>query len=234
MYCEDYDETFPLGEYVVPTWQNPQADELWMTFIQPYVKSGDNTPQGGYSTTLGTSGVWQCPDFPDPTLGSSYGVSLLMMPVGTYGGETTAPAGPPLVCKEATLPSPADLVMVVDLGQNDGGGEYNYFDPEEDYWTTTAGNPLGSHLDDLDLGSNPNTGVSAGYPTGDCDGDPGSGNWTYAGCGMMPRYRHTNTTNICYADGHAKALVRGRMNWYQNIYIPGLYEETYTWMPPVY
>jgi len=42
--------------------------------------------------------------------------------------------------------------------------------------------------------------------------------------GNMPRFRHTKTCNSLFADGHAKAVVRGQMDWYKNIYVQGPYE----------
>ena len=70
---------------------------------------------------------------------------------------------------------------------------------------------------------------------GDCDASPAmiaSNNYSYPGCGMFPRYRHNNTSNFIFSDGHVKAIVRGRLNWYKNIYIPGLYEANEPWEGP--
>ncbi len=51
---------------------------------------------------------------------------------------------------------------------------------------------------------------------GDCDSQGSS----VFNCTASIRYRHNGTANIAYADGHAKALVRGRLNWYENLYVP--------------
>jgi prepilin-type processing-associated H-X9-DG protein len=37
---------------------------------------------------------------------------------------------------------------------------------------------------------------------------------------MWPRYRHTKVANVTYTDGHARAVVRGSVKWYRDIY-PG-------------
>lgn len=41
---------------------------------------------------------------------------------------------------------------------------------------------------------------------------------------MMPRYRHLETSNFLFSDGHVKALRKGGVNWYKNIYVPGAYQ----------
>ena len=38
--------------------------------------------------------------------------------------------------------------------------------------------------------------------------------------GDMPRYRHHMSTDALFADGHVKAIHRGQMDWYKNVYIP--------------
>jgi prepilin-type N-terminal cleavage/methylation domain-containing protein len=237
MYNQDYDGTYPLGQYVIPnlTAAN-QVGIYWITLVQPYIKSGDENNLDGMAYTWGTSGVWQCPDFPDPAQGSSYGTSLIMMPIVDYPGEG-AP-GNPLVCIESKIPSPDQTVLLAELGVNDGIGAYNSFDPEEDYWTTTIGSPAGSHFDDYGNGWDPNAGTGSGAFQ-NCDATAAqiaAGNYTYAGCGMMPRYRHVSNTitNIAYSDGHAAPQQLGQMNWYYNIYIPGLYEADYPWMGGIY
>jgi prepilin-type N-terminal cleavage/methylation domain-containing protein/prepilin-type processing-associated H-X9-DG protein len=229
MYVQDYDEIFPLSQYNLPD----GTGVLWQNIIYPYIKNGDHqgseSISGNYDVTMGTSGVWQCPDYPFPAQGSSYGVNLLMMPILSFIPNTNLH---PLLCSMAQIESPSDMVMVMELGVNDGGGTYNIFDPEEDYWTTTAGNPPGSHFDDLDEGFNSVDDI----PT-NCDATAAQINangYTYAGCGMMPRFRHQNQCNMAFTDGHVKPVMKGRLNWYNNIYIQGLYEKTYTWMPPVY
>jgi len=35
----------------------------------------------------------------------------------------------------------------------------------------------------------------------------------------MPRFRHQRTTNVIFFDGHAKAMVAGRIDWYKNVYV---------------
>ncbi len=212
LYVQDYDETFPMSQYNAGN--DPNLGLLWPTFIYPYLKNGDVGYDGGTEFTWGMTGVFQCPDYPLPGQGSAYAVNVHMMPVLSYPG-CSPPVLPVIPCTLAMLQSSADTVLVAEVGVNDGDGAYNIFDPEEDYWTTTAGNPFGSHPDDTAL------------VNGDCDATSAqiaSENYTYGGCGMLPRYRHSRTSNFLFSDGHAKAIVRGNLNWYKNIYIQGLYE----------
>lgn len=235
LYVQDYDETFPMEQYDVsgPPVCDDNTGILWMTMIYPYVKNGGLTRMGGTNPAFqnlqvswGTSGVFMCPSFPLPSQGTPYGVNLSMMPIGAY---STICGKPINTVTLAQIPTPADTVLVAELGVNDGVGNYAIFDPEEDYWTSTIGPapdyPGGIHYD---LG-----GITGGNPAvtsgtgGDCDATGAMiarNSYSYPGCGMLPRYRHSNTSNFVFADGHVKAIVRGRLSWYRNIYIPGVYE----------
>lgn len=110
-------------------------------------------------------------------------------------------------------------MLVCELGQNDAPWGYGQIDWSEYAWTDTvyacptcAAGSMDTHND---------------LVYGDCDysaslyGDGG----TWDGCGMYPRYRHSRNTNMIFAEGHVKAVHRGQLTWYKNIYIPGL-------MPP--
>jgi prepilin-type N-terminal cleavage/methylation domain-containing protein/prepilin-type processing-associated H-X9-DG protein len=218
-YVQDYDERFP------PAQEYPDAagnSLLWMSFVYPYIKSGDNAPLSGdtFPQTSGTSGVFVCPDFPVPQDGTTYGVNITIDSV--YYGSTLTPPPPPATL--AQLQTPSDTVLVSEMGADDGGGEYDYFDPEEDYWASGMGTAGGNYLDytHYDLGYNSQDAVYT-----NCDATSAqiaAGNYTYGGCGMTPRYRHTNTSNFIFSDGHAKAIVIGQLSWYRNIYVQGNYE----------
>jgi prepilin-type N-terminal cleavage/methylation domain-containing protein/prepilin-type processing-associated H-X9-DG protein len=219
-YVQDNDETFPRWQYDLRP-PDDSTQRQWTTSIFPYIKNGDNAinPSDGSPITFGSSGVFLCPDNPFPNLGTSYAVNLSMM---QEGPDSLVPADKMLPSATlAQLQTPADTVLLAEVGVNDGEGVYYIFDPQESAWTTTVGTPPGSHPDDVDL------------VNGDCDGVPSSGNWTYEGCGMMPRYRHTRTSNFVFSDGHVKAIVRGQLNWYRNIYIQGLYEQTASYGPVI-
>jgi prepilin-type processing-associated H-X9-DG protein len=58
------------------------------------------------------------------------------------------------------------------------------------------------------------------------DGDGTNANCSAAGwsaCNTyLPRYRHTNSANMAFADGHAKAMMKGRLNYCKNVLFPGM------------
>ncbi len=246
-YVQDYDDEFPM--YITDLQfsggiPDDSTGVNWTALIQPYIRNGDTetfTSDGlTFQDTFGTSGVWMCPDFPLPTQGSPYAVSTIICCPGWIDNDWN-PTGhlvPPAI--EAAIPAPSQSVLVCEVGVNDSGpvdAAYNIFDPEEDYWTNTVGNPPGSVIGvHYDL-SGYNGAPPGGGRGGDCDalGSELDGAWSYAGCGMFPRYRHSgNTSNFLFCDGHVKAIIRGNLNWYNNIYIPGQYERAEPWMGGVY
>ncbi len=225
-YVQDSDETFPTA-------QDNNTNILWPTRIYPYLKSGDFDG----TQTLGTNGVWLCPDFPLPAQGTTYGVNTSLMNIIPPGQSTGNWPNATL----AELQTPSDTVLVDEQGVNDSNavpGAFNYFDPEEDYWTNgmgTAPDYLGTGFYDLGgvNGGSPTAGGSPAAPNGngseggDCDAtsaDIAANGQHYPGCGMFPRYRHNNTANFIFSDGHCKAIQRGRLSWYKNIYVQGQYE----------
>lgn len=243
LYVQDYDETFPMQEYDMSG--APACDDgtavLWTTLLYPYIKNGGTSKMGGSSgfqntqITYGPSGVYMCPSFPDPQQGTPYGVNISMMPAGWISNNCGQPLTSPATL--AQLPTPADTVLTAELGVNDGNGTYAIFDPEEDYWTSTIGAAPdylgGVHYDLGGINGGSPAAVQGGGTGGDCDATAAmiaSNAYDYPGCGMFPRYRHSNTSNFIFSDGHVKAVVRGRLSWYKNIYIPGLYETNEPWM----
>ncbi len=216
-YVQDNDEKYCTAEWYDG---NTNTYMSWREIINPYVKNG-MAVAFGYPTAL--NGIWQCPSFPDKNQYAQYGVH------GDVFQEGFSPDTPTI--SEAAIQSPADLVMIVEKGRSDssapgtadnassGDWAHPFFIPYESnditgdkYWTEGVGNPPGSKdtHDDLDHGLNH-----------DCDfSNQNSNGATYNGCDTFPRYRHNGTSNMVFFDGHVKAIVRGGLNWYKNIY-PG-------------
>ena len=91
---------------------------------------------------------------------------------------------------------------------NAGNWSYPFFTTYQWQWTDGVGTPFGSvdgRHKDLDW---------------DCDWTNTNGGSPIEGCSTMPRYRHSKTVNVAFCDGHVKAMPRGRINWFRNIY-PG-------------
>ncbi len=214
MYLEDYDEKYPMADYFTDygSW-NDQHE--WPDVVWPYIKNGDRGKNNAQNTvSWGQGGVFSCPSFPGGPDSESgmFGINNGVSNDGSasWNQTTNVPT-----TSEAALATPADLVLIVEKGRNNVGWGYIYFEAGEYNWTDTVGNPPGS-VDGQHFDLDQSKDHDCDYPnavTGNTGGN-------FDGCGMMPRYRHTNTTNVTFADGHTKAMNHGRINWYRNIY-PG-------------
>ncbi len=191
-YVQDYDEKYGMAEYGGGGTGIPQV--MWYQAVQPYMKSG---------TQYGKGGVFQCPSYTSASndYAQSYGIHSSLWT--TYYDDTTSPR---VTHSSSLIESPADKVIVTDKGNTGGGWSYPVFVTGEYNWTTGVGNPRGSKDD--------NDRIFAS----DCDDKGGAVTWE---CAAMPRYRHLNTSNMLFADGHVKAIVKGRIKWFTNIYIAG-------------
>ncbi len=196
MYVQDYDEFYPMSQYGGGSTGTPQVD--WYGAIWPYIKNGDHYSSGGYTQAWGSSGIYRCPDFIDPTQGENYGVHLDLFPDHWNGG--TLP-----VSSDAVVQTPSDKIMIMEKGRNGATWSYPYFITWEWNWVSYVGNPV----------THDGSGISNTY---DCD-YTGDNNSVWAGCGMQPRYRHSGMTNVAFLDGHVKAMPKGSILWYKNIYI---------------
>lgn len=193
-YAQDYDETYPLAERLASP-AGPATD--WMGLIDPYVKAG-----GSYSR----SGIFVCPSFARGSDESNQYKPLEN--VFGYAGRLSYRSNPGTLLETTTLAmidSPASKVAVFEAGTNfptgttDPGQGWSWRSAPSDQWFWTGDRNRATIADGRD-----------------CDGlYPG----VYNGCGRYPRYRHQNATNMVFLDGHAKSIVKGRLNWLENIYI---------------
>ncbi|WP_218025618.1 DUF1559 domain-containing protein [Capsulimonas corticalis] len=205
-YNQDYDEMFPMLHYNDGAGQEVR----WFDAVSPYIKNGQiYTGSGHYS---GAGGIWHCPstaaDQP-ATYGANYDLFRDGQP---YIGTAT-------VQGISVLDAPADTVIVAEKGQNDGNSSWLQFQTWEGNWTNGGGTAAN------DYAYSPHLDVTSDH---DCDysanmsAAPGWSNWN--GCSMMPRYRHTDMSNFLFSDGHVKAMRKGSINWYKNIYVKGAYQ----------
>jgi prepilin-type N-terminal cleavage/methylation domain-containing protein/prepilin-type processing-associated H-X9-DG protein len=158
--------------------------------LNPYVKMDAN------------SGIYVCPSSsPHPnTRGSSYAPNLSVMRNGGASGMSMS-----------QIEAPAQRVLMIERGlqgATGGAGTYTFnwpfFVDFEWLWTTTKTDPGNVYFAyDRD---EPVNGVWCCYA-----GDSPNG---------YPRSRHNGTSNYLFLDGHVKAYPRGRIHWYDNIYIP--------------
>jgi prepilin-type N-terminal cleavage/methylation domain-containing protein len=205
-YVQDYDETFPMGQYYSGPYQF-----TWGTVIYPYVKMGPTwTDAGGNPQYSAQGGVWRCPSFPSNQayqISPSYDAAV----DGTAPWQPTMGAQPPTL---AQIDQVADKIYLVEKGQNDESSGWLVWVPWEWDWTDWIGGdpPTNPNPAKFDLDRSRNH---------DCDFPITSPNtWSsWAQCGMMPRYRHSNTTNVTFYDMHVKAMPRGRIDWYRNVFL---------------
>jgi len=208
MYIEDYDETFPQGQYLWNTANTPQF--TWADVVYPYTKQGSTwTDASGNTHHSAEGGVYRCPSFPSNQafeLSPSYDAA----PDGSAPWNGWTSQAPPSL---AEIQLPAQKIYLVEKGQNNESSGWLVWTPWEWDWTDWIGgdpptNPSPKHLD-LDQSLNH-----------DCDLPITSPNtWSsWAQCGMLPRYRHTKSTNVAFFDGHVKSMAHGSIDWYKNVF----------------
>lgn len=244
-YLQDNDDKFPMAEYCGdPTCDNnTDADHItWAQEIEPYLKSGNlQSFPNGNSLSFGTGGVFTCPDAYDTAQPFNYGVDWDLSQEGTpfSGGPGSA-----LTYSDAVVQSPSTQIYMMDKGRNDAGKvgqswtqgnwSYPFFTTWEWVW---VGNDVGTNGQNannyLHLDSNPGQ-SAAGYANCDAKGSSGvdSGYFNSYGsdCATMPRYRHQNSCDCLFVDGHAQAMHEGQINWWNNIYpgkLPGYWLNYY-------
>jgi prepilin-type N-terminal cleavage/methylation domain-containing protein/prepilin-type processing-associated H-X9-DG protein len=221
-YVQDYDETFPLmyAAYSSDHGVTPYSgvDEL----IQPYIKNGQSGLDHNGDIR---GGIFTCPSFPDQNQTGQYKFNEGMF---TPDWEVP-PSGGGSCTTLAVLQTPSNTVAVFEAGMQANSptvnqydsGSIEFFSDEWAGWGSpntigTAANPGPANL--------PGSDVDAGDPK-DCD-QPATTMGYWDSCNYFPRYRHTKTANFLFADGHVKAIPRGGLNWYQQIFTGHMDEGT--------
>jgi len=209
IYVQDYDEKYPMSQ----SYHNG-VQVTWNALLEPYIKADKtNFAADGQLQSWGQGPLFRCPSFPDPNQSSVYGVHYDLFTDEWLDGVNSA--GKPTIAM-AALDAPADKIIVAEKGRTEGPWGWGYFATWQWDWADSV--MTNGQYDE----SKDNSNISIGKydPTkGDCDGSA-SVDAVWAGCGMQPRYRHTGTSNFVFGDGHAKAIHKGGVKWYKNIYIP--------------
>jgi len=169
----------------------------------------------------------------------SYGVNLQICPVNQYSGDPGFIGGnmtsTPLT--SSGLNTPADTIVVLTKGveiSNVNYQTYGWFSPREYEWLgsgisrvkpTNGGSGAWVGPDGDDQPTPPGTTAADGFVGNplyntDCTSSQ-VGDWE---CSAAPRYRYANSGTSLYGDGHAKAMIRGSLKYFKNIYVenPGL------------
>jgi prepilin-type N-terminal cleavage/methylation domain-containing protein/prepilin-type processing-associated H-X9-DG protein len=247
MYSEDNDETFPWSEawqWGVKTnanvsgWTGDNQD--WTTSVLPYIKTAAN---GGWTVS---GGVFQCPSNPaqsavgNPGSGAANGQYVVRNDVFVPHDSYCLPQNPSGTCWNpnsvimAKIQDTSDDIMMWEPGANlksGGCAAPGGYGPGQCGWAFTGNNTYGVPITG---GNTPATETAGGWVSstgeyysletakgnGDCDTQFAWGD--YNGCLAYPRYRHTGSSNFAFFDSHVKAFVKGRLNYTNNVFIPGL------------
>lgn len=211
MYVQDYDEVFPMGQNNI-VWKDDSTQVTWAEMISPYTKQGE-VQANGRRTTKG--GIWTCPSHPADYQNSHYGYHFDLMPDGASCSWVGTPTE---LSTLSDIDAPTEKIAFLEKGSNDGNSSWYQMAVWEWDWhdTVKTGNNIDPAKDGMKLQLSPNL--------GDCDIQPnpnvGGSFSNWGGCSMRPRFRHNGTANVIYLDGHAKAMPKGTIKWYKNIYMP--------------
>jgi prepilin-type N-terminal cleavage/methylation domain-containing protein/prepilin-type processing-associated H-X9-DG protein len=236
MYAQDYDEVFPLaqrspgaGEIAAagptPPGGNPASSPVsWQWVVNPYIKNGNRAATANTGVLELAGGVWNCPDFPEQGMPRQYGINVHMAgDMSQYGyndfGAQYASA------TMAQVKTPASKILVAEkgyMGAATGSGTDTTDFSDVKLMTLQWG--WASNNFDLSQVKRANT-----------DNDKQANAWPWAS--IMPRFRHNNTCNVIFADGHAKAIQMGMLGgasgWCKYLYQEGPVTTQWgnTWYP---
>lgn len=215
MYVQDYDETFPQNQYYGP------ARFTWADAVFPYIKNGTkHVDNNGVMLQGGKDGIWRCPSFPS-NQDFNYGVNGFLCPDGTVPWN---PTYIPTVHSLASIDTPAAKIVILEKGQNKNTVSFGQFDPAEWNWVEDSIGHMGERQDGykhLDTDPDPAKLHDCDLPIDTVD-PPTVWVSPWDACSVSPRYRHTQSCNVVFLDGHVKAQIKGSINWWRNIYLPGV------------
>jgi prepilin-type N-terminal cleavage/methylation domain-containing protein len=231
MYANDYDDMFPMAEYG-DDYSAATPHITWTTTTYPYIKNGDQLkdPTAGNIVSTGKAGIFADPAAPprDQTNvgqeGYYFGVNRLICIDNYNGGETWYNGNGQVLPSMTTsgIDTPADRVLMSEKGMNTTQDGWSYpwiVDWQSQYIGSIASTPgnAATVTRDGDDSWNPASPVYSPKFDTDCAHGVSDGNWE---CAAHPRYRYANTCVFSFTDGHTKALARGGLKWFHNIYVP--------------
>ncbi len=199
MYVQDYDELFPYAAIL-----NPDGSRTdWRMAILPYIKNGSlGSVTVGDGTVVG--GLFSCPSRANAKriYGAHSGIiHYPTMANGNFWGAVGL----------ANLNRPAEIVLVTEVGTGtDGNGSLEGM--TEDFWWHG-----GATWPPIFTGPNSGAKFEADGSSPNCD----AAGWPQCNT-YLPRYRHTQSANMVFGDGHAKAMVKGQLNYCRNVLFPGM------------
>ncbi len=214
-YTQDNDEFYPLaqrdasaGEIASMPGATAADPITWQWAVNPYVKNGNKTASANTGHFELTGGVWNCPDFPVQDASRQYGINVHMAgDVSQYGPNDFGARYPSATL--AQVISPASKILVGEKGYLGG-------DPTKKDFSDVKLMTLqwAWHKNNFDLSE---------ATRADQDNDSQSNTWPWSS--IMPRFRHNNTCNVIFADGHVKAIQMGMLagpsGWCKYLYNNG-------------
>lgn len=227
MYSGDSDDTFAQSEY-----GSGDSHFTWATAIYPYLKSGDKKVSStGVDQNFAQEGIFRSPGNPKASrpgfstgASFSYGVhmGLFVNNFDNFGGA----ANPGV--SQSVVDSAADKIVMMEKGANDPDWNYPWFHDWQQMWVGsilgTPGDVSTLQRDGVDVYT-PGTSVYSPVFDSDCTSFT-SGAWE---CAAHARYRFTGSSPMVFADGHAKAVKKGAIQWYKNIWVDRRNVNNWNW-----
>jgi prepilin-type N-terminal cleavage/methylation domain-containing protein/prepilin-type processing-associated H-X9-DG protein len=199
MYVQDYDELFPLAATIFA--DGTRTD--WRTVLLPYIKNGS---QGNAAVGDGTviGGIFACPSANQARRIYAAHSAIIHFPTMSNNARWASVG-------LAALNRPADIILLTEVGAGpDGNGSLEGM--TEDFWWHG-----GATWPPIFMGANSGAKFEGDGRNTNCDAAGWSACNTY-----LPRYRHTGVANMAFTDGHAKAIVKGQLNYCRNVLFPGM------------
>lgn len=217
-YAADADDMFPRGNYFTNAYDgvDPYASLMftWREASMPYIKNGDQgiiSPNVRRNIRVANGGIWSTPALQGRTEGRQYIAHDGLFP-GGWTDNVVVNNSNFQSQSNTNLPSPSETFMVTTGGLMAGQGS--------DWGMTTLWWPHGGgNWPPIFRGFTP--GVQTRSSGAWFDADINCCNYG-ANEFKMPRYRYNNTANFGFADGHAKSITKGNLNWCRNVYVPGV------------
>lgn len=223
MYLSDYDDMYPQAEYGGGGSGAPLIS--WYTQVYPYIKNGDyDLDSSGTRVSWGKTGIFRSPLYPQQPIanpandgqrqrgGFSYGANMSIF-ANNYENNGQTPNG---TVTSTAIENVAEKVIVLEKGANYSDWGYPWFHPHQQFWVgsiATAANDESAVVRD---GVDVYPGQPRYDPRYDTDCTSATdGAWE---CAAHPRYRFSQGAPFLYADGHAKIMKRGAVQWYKNIF----------------
>jgi len=193
MYMGDADDMFPRGgNHSGANWFT------WREAVSPYIKNGQQKYNNGDPVMNG--GLWTSPSQPQTGL-YGYGAHDGLFPADYHW---YAPSAFNASHSGTSLDKSAQTLMLSTVGINPSWNSGSSIGIETLLWTYCDWSWPVKWLPD-----------GAARYEGDNSDAQGKIGW------KLVRYRYTEAANVAWADGHAKAVKKGALDWCKNLYTNG-------------